>query len=571
MSQGVFMNGIERGSARFRVAEWVVDPSTYRVSRGKDEVRLEPKVMAVLVYLADRAAQTVSREELEAAVWTGTVVSYDAVTNAVKKLRKVFDDDPAQPRFIETLSKKGYRLIAPVSPAPAPMGSPGTQPHDGEVISEHRRRRAAPAAVLLALLMALVAVSVWLRERAPENAGQVGGAEPKSIAVLPFRNLTGDPAQDYFAEGMSDDLITSLASFSNLQVTARDSTFFYKDTALKTRELADRLNARYLLHGSVRRTDDDVRITVQLIDAYTDSTIWAGSFDGEANQLFDLQDQATHKIVAALAGQMNVRDRQELGRPRTENMQAYDYFLYGRQAFFRYASAEGNRKARESFRRAIALDPDFALAYAMLAWTHAFDAMNGWGESRQASLELARDLASKALTLDGQMPVAYFVRGLAFRELGDRAHALVEAEKAIELDPNYAGAHVLLATLLYFNERPNEALQLMKRAIALNPNHPYNYSFHLGQVYYILKRYDEAITALKRVLESNPAAERAHLWLAAAYAQAGRSDDAEWEVEQVYAADPDFSLERIRHVYPFSNPADLEHFLAGLSKAGISR
>jgi adenylate cyclase len=211
------------------------------------------------------------------------------------------------------------------------------------------------------------------------------------------------------------------------------------------------------------------------------------------------------------------------------------------------------------------------LAYAMLAWTHAFDAMNGWSASRDASLEHARDLASKAIGLDDAMPVAYFVRGLAYRELGDRARATAEAEKAIALDPNYAGAHVLLATLLYFNGRAQEGVRLMQRAIALNPNHPYNYSFHLGQALYILKHYDEAIAMLNHVLESNPSAERAHLWLAAAYAQAGRSDDAHWEMEQVRAADPGVSLERVRHLYPFTDPADLEQFLEGLRKAGLSQ
>lgn len=564
------MEDIDSDASRFRVAKWHVDPSTNRLSQGGSEIKLEPKVMAVLVYLARRPGQNVTRTELEAAVWTGSVVSYDAVTGAIQKLRKVFDDDPAHPRVIETLSKKGYRLIAPVSPLEASTSTAGLKPAEGQTLSNHRWRRSVPIAGLAVLLVALAVAVVWIQQRPAEDAAPAGDAETKSIAVLPFQNLTGDPGQDYFAEGMSDDLIASLARFSSLQVIARDSSFFYRDPALPIRELADRLNARYLLRGSVRRAETHVRISVQLIDAQLGRILWAERFDDEANRLFELQDEVTHKVVTALAGRINVADRQELGRPRTKNLQAYDYFLYGRQRFFLYASAEENRKARESFRRAIALDPEFALAYAMLAWTHAFDAMNGWSEFRQAALERARELASKAIALDEAMPVAYFVRGLAYRELGDRVHALVEAERAIEFDPNYAGAHVLLATLLYFNERPQEGMELMQRAIALNPNHPYNYSFHLGQAYYILRRYDEAIEALNQVLASNPAAERAHLWLAAAYAQAGRRDEAQWELDQVLATNPDFSLERIRHAYPFTNPADLEHFLGGLRRGGLS-
>ncbi len=238
--------------------------------------------------------------------------------------------------------------------------------------------------------------------------------------------------------------------------------------------------------------------------------------------------------------------------------------------FFRYSNAEENSAARESFERAIALDSGFALAYAMLAWTHTFDAMNDWSVSRKESLQLALKLASKAIELDEAMPVAYFVRGLAYRELGDRGHALLEAERAIEYDPNYASAQVLLATLLYFNGRAQEGLDLMKRAIALNPNHPYNYSFHLGQAYYLLRSYEEAISAFERVLESNPAAERAHLWMAAAYAQAGRIGDAEWEMEQVLSERADISADRIRQTYGFMKPANLAHLVDGLNKAGLT-
>jgi adenylate cyclase len=571
------------GADAFWLGACRVEPGCGQIRRDGTVVRVEPKAMDVLVYLAANAGNVVSREDLEKAVWRGALVGYDAVTHTVIKLRKALDDDPRRPRYIATVPKRGYRLLPGVvrrgEPAVAEQAPPPTpsaqrrrdvEPDDAESRGAHPWRRLAliGALALALLLAALFALVVdWM----PASDSGVSIARPKTIAVLPFTNLSADREQDYFAEGMGDDLLTSLARFSDLQVIARDSTSFYKDTPLDIREIADRLNARYVLRGSVRRSANKVRMNVQLIDARSGSTLWADSFDDDTTRLFEMQDHITHRIVVALVGRINVRDRQELSRPRTQNLNAYEAFLYGRKQFFLYAGAAENCSARDSFRRAIALDPGFAMAYAMLAWTHAFDAMNGWGESRNASLERARDLASKAIALDDAMPVAYFVRGLAYRELGDRVRALVEAEKAIELDPNYASAHVLLATMSYFNGRPEVGLKLMRRAIALNPNHPFNYSFHLGQVYYILKRYGEAIDALNRVLESNPAAERAHLWLAAAYAQAGRSDDARWEVEQVLAADPGVSLHQLRQSYPFTNPADLEHFLDGLRNAGLSQ
>jgi adenylate cyclase len=427
----------------------------------------------------------------------------------------------------------------------------------------------AAALTLVPLLVAGLFVAV--RDPGPRVDGAAGGRVPKTVAVLPFHNDGGDSEQDYFAQGLGDDLLTSLARFSDLRVIARDSTSSFGESPLGTREIADRLHVRYLVRGSVRRAGNEVRIAVRLVDADSGETLWADRFDEEITRLFEVQDRITHRIVVALVGRMNVRDRHELSRPRTKSLEAYDHFLYGRKQFFMYAGPEENRDAREAFGRAIALDPDFAMAYAMLAWTHAFDAMNGWSEARDASLALARELASQAIARDDAMPLAYFVRGLSYRESGDRMRALVEAEKAVALDPSYASAHVLLATLLYFDGRAREGLELMRRAIALNPAHPFNYSFHLGQAQFILRHYEEAIEALNAVLESNPAAERVHLWLAAAYAQAGRDEDAQWELEQVLVEDPGISLDEVRRSYPFTDPADLEHLVRALRKAGLSR
>jgi len=491
-------------------------------------------------------------------------------SGAIQKLRKVLDDSPSDPRYIETLSKKGYRLIASVT-APIEISNVDAELVGGSRSSWLREYRTGFLAASAVLLLGMALVWAWIRldDSGPRIAdSQIVGA-PKTVAVLPFKSLSHDPEDAYFADGMSDDLLASLARYSDLQVIARDSSFLYREDSLDPRELADRLGVRYLLRGSVRREGGRLRVSAQLLDSDSGIAIWADSFDDENSRIFDLQDQIAHRIVTALVGRINVRDRQELSRPRTSNLQAYDYFLYGRQRFFRYASAEENRKARESFLRALALDPEFALAQAMLGWTYAFDAMNGWAELRTEALQHALDHATKAIALDEAMPVAYFVRGLVYRELGNRVRALVEAEKAIEWDPNYAGAHVLLATLLYFDGKAAEGLELMKKAIALNPNHPFNYSFHLGQAFYVLGRYREAVEAFNKVLKSNPAAERAHVWLAAAYAQTGQLEDAQWEVDQVLGANPGFSPARLEESLPFRNPEDLERLSEGLRKAGF--
>ena len=206
----------------------------------------------------------------------------------------------------------------------------------------------------------------------------------------------------------------------------------------------------------------------------------------------------------------------------------------------------------------------------MLAWTYAYDALNGWSEDREASLHRALELANKAVSLNSALPVAYFVAGLAYRELGEYIKAYVEAEKAIENDPSYANAHLLLATLLVLAGRPEEGLERIRRAMRINPHHPYNYTLHLGQALYILGRYDEAVIAFEEGLATNPASQRLHVWIAAAYAQAGDIESAEWEVEQILTMDPDFSLKRIEATFPFKNSADRERILEGLRKAGLS-
>jgi adenylate cyclase len=558
--------GPDAAGGAFSVAGWVVDPATSRVSRDGETLQLEPKIMEVLEYLARRPGRVVSRTELEATVWNGRVVSYDAVTNAIIKLRKAFDDDARHPRFIETLSKRGYRLMAPVGLPDGPAAA-ALSGGDHAARPVWKRRFGALVIALLAVTAgALVWIGPW---RTPDHIAATDSGR-RSLAVLPFDNLSGDPAQEYFADGVTDDVITALARHPELLVIARDSTFVYKGQPLDVREVAGRLDVRYVLHGSVRRAGGQVRINAQLVDALTGAHLWAERYEGPMSGIFETQEEIIRDLLAALRVGASKGERQDFGLPHTASHQAYDSFLQGRQRFYLYLNKVENQRARELFQKAVEHDPDFAMAYAMLAWTHAFDAMNGWSDSRERSLERANELAAKAVSLQEALPLAYFVAGLAYRERGEYVKALVEAEKAIEYDPNYANAHVLLATLLYYAGRPEEGLERIKNAMQLNPHHPYNYTFHLGQAYYILGRYHEAIEAFRKGLESNPASERLHVWLAAAYAQSGAIEEAEWEADQVLALNSDFSGKRMRQTFPFKDPTDREHFLEGLRKAGLS-
>lgn len=516
--------------------------------------------MDVLVYLAAHPGKVAPREEMEAVIWQGRVVGYDALTSTMLKLRKALNDNSHHPQFIETVPKRGYRLIADVQPltnidAALSQDTPQSR-------NVHRIR------IGLTALMLLILALFWVSNFRVTDVPAPQSNSPASIAVLPFDNLGDDSTEQYFADGMTDDLITDLTQLSGLHVIARDSVFLYRNEPESIQQVAQNLRVQYILHGSVRRADDQLRINVQLVDTESDTQLWAERYDAKISDVFAVQDQVAKKIVTALSLTLSQSEKQILTHHDTDNLEAYDKFLQGEEHFFLY-SRDGNEQARKLFSEALQLDEKFARAAAMLAWTHTFDFMNGWSETPDISLELGQKIATRALELNPNLPMAYFVRGLAHRERSEYVKALVEAEKAIELDPNYANGHILLATLLYYAGRPAEGLERVKHAIKLNPHHPYNYSFHLGQAFFVLGRYDEAISALKQGIESNPAAERLHIWLAAAYAQSGRIEDAEWEIDEVLLANPEFSVDKLKRAFPFSDPADLENFMEGLRKAGL--
>lgn len=515
--------------------------------------------MEVLVYLADHAGNVVSREELEQVVWKDRVVGYDALTGTMRKLRKILQDDARDPRIIETIPKKGYRLLVPVvEQFVSEQSVPAQAGGDRKLL----RKSLMSAAVIVTL-----AVIVMIYIAVQPDKGTIVKA-PHTIAILPFTNMNGDVSQDYFTDGITDDLITELAKNPGLFVIARDSSFIYKNSTVDVRQIAQQLGVRFILSGSARQATDNLRLNVQLINADDGRIVWADSYNSKLSNVFAVQDRITDSIIASLAIGMHASALDRLD-DKPASIEAYDYFLHGRNRFFRFASRQENRKARELYRRAIALDNDYAMAYAMLAWTYAFDAMNGWSEDRQASLEQALAYAQEALSKNDTLPVAYFVTGLVYRETGQYQQAKREAEKALAYDPNYANAYLLLATLLYYTGQAEAGLEKVKLAMRLNPHHPYNYPFHLGQAYFILERYEEAIAAFQQGLESNPSSERMRVWLAASYVRVNRLEDGQWEADQVITDNPDFDIEKIKQAFPFTNPEDLERFLSALKQAGL--
>ena len=553
-----------------QIGNWRFDASTHRLENEQEQIKLEPRVAQLLLCLAENENTAVSRNLLMDRVWPGMVVGDEALTNAINKLRKAFGDDRQNPQIIETIPKVGYRLIAPVRHI-----QPVTPEQEAESIIETTTSAYRNYLTVIALVTICLAVFFYVMWRLNEasdhqhDAPAINTFVKPAIAVLPFDNLGKDPEQEYFTDGITDDIITLLAKTPDLIVVARDSSFYYKNKSLDLNTIAEKLKVGHILRGSIRRSDDQFVINAQLVNTEDGTHTWAEQFSQNTENLFKVENDIARGVVAALRlRQDNNDDLQPLVMP-TNHTQAHDYLMLGRYHFYKFASKAENIKAQNLFKEAIDLDPQYALAYAMLGWTYIFEAMNGWADDRPAVLKRAEELAGKAIEIQPELPLPYFVRGLSYREQGDYVKALVEAETALKYDPNNAGNRVLLATLLYYAGRPRVGLERIKEAMQINPHHPYNYHFHLGQAYFVLRQYNEAIDAFKQGIASNPASERLHVWLAASYAQSGDLDNAAWEADNILASNPDFSVARMEEAFPFKDPAEIKHFVDGLRLAGL--
>jgi adenylate cyclase len=394
-------------------------------------------------------------------------------------------------------------------------------------------------------------------------------APPKlSIAVLPFSNMSGDAEQEYFADGISEDTITALSKLSQLFVIARNSSFTFKGRNVNVQEVGRSLGVRYVLEGSVRKSGNRVRITAQLIDATTGGHLWAERFDRDLTDIFAVQDDVTQHIVGALALSLTESDQKRLVTEHTDNLEAYDCFLRGREHLWQFAR-EQNNEARRLLQRATELDPKFAPAYAFLAVAHGLDYINRWSTSPSTSVEQAEKLASRAVALDDQNPYAHWALGIIYLHLRRHDMAIREAERSISLAPNLAEGHESLGNVLHYAGRSQEALACLDRAMALNPYYPDMFLHFQAQAMFQLSRYEDAVVCLKRRLVRNPNTDVSRVLLAASYGQLGRFDEARLEWQDVFRVNPDYSLEHRRKVLPYKNPDDFELVVDGLRKAGL--
>jgi adenylate cyclase len=389
-----------------------------------------------------------------------------------------------------------------------------------------------------------------------------------SIAVLPFDNMSSEPEQAHFADGITEDIITSLSKLSNLFVIARNSCFAYRGKSPDVRIVARELGVRHVLEGSVRRAGSRIRITAQLVDGIDGAHEWAERYDRSIADIFDLQDEITSEIVTALEVQLTEGEQVRIRKRQTTNIAAWECCARG-QVNLRSFNRDDNMRARALLERAVALDPKFAAAWSLLGWTYVAQAKIGWRDVPE-SLVKAEEIIGKSIALDDSQSDAYAVlaglRSLQWRH----DEALDAAEKAVALGPSVADSHCWLGMALNYIGRPLEALTAIERAMRLSPTYPDWYLGMLGVAYRLLKRYDDAIAADKERLRRNPLNAFSDIRLAVVYAELGCLEEARGHVAAALRKNPHYSLRQARLLDPFADPAEMDRYLSALRDAGLS-
>ena len=392
--------------------------------------------------------------------------------------------------------------------------------------------------------------------------------EKPSIAVLPFTNMSGDPDQEYFSDGLTEQIINGLCKVSNLFVIARNSSFAYKGKAVGVKQIAKELGVRYILEGSVQRAGDRVRITAQLIDATTDYHMWSENYDRDLEDIFALQDEITMKLMIALQVKLTEGQQASLRAKHTNNLEAYVKLLQAGEYFVKF-SKEGSVIARQKYQECIALEPEYAPAYAGLAGTYLLDAWHGWSETPEQSGALAMQYAQKCVELDESFSYAHSALGMIYLVMGQWDKAIKEGEIAVSTSPNSADSVVMLAATYKTVGRVADALSMLDKAMRLNPMPPNWYLHEYGTCYRLMGRYEKAIAVLKRVLNRSPEYLNSRLNLIITYVMSGREEAAHKEAVEVIKLSPDFSTIRFLKHFPYKDQKILDGMGNALRKAGL--
>jgi TolB-like protein len=468
----------------------------------------------------------------------GRIISESALSSRITAVRHAVGDSGEQQRLIRTIARKGFRFVGEIQ-------EKQTSEHGGSANSALQMTARATPTLLL--------------------------PDKPSIAVLPFQNLSGDLEQEYFADGVVEDIIGALSRMRWLFVIARNSSFIYKGRTVDVKQVGRELGVRYVLEGSVRKSANRVRITGQLIDASTGAQLSSDRFDGEIEDIFDLQDRITATVVGAIAPKLEQAEIERARRKPTDNLDAYDYFLRAMASFYQ-RSRKANDDALQLFYKAIEFDPDFATAYGMAAWCHAWRNLSGWMTDRAPEIAEGARLAWRAVELGKDDAVALARGGHALALLvGDVDSGVAFIDRALALDPNLARAWYASGWVRVYRGEPEVAIEHQARAMRLSPLDPTLYHMQVGTAlaHMLAGRFDEATLWVERAFREEPKYHPAAIVMAASNALAGRTEDARQAMEHLRRIDPTLRISNLRDRHPLRRPDDLARFADGLRIAGL--
>jgi adenylate cyclase len=499
--------------------------------------------------------------------------SIDKLGASLDDIIIIFEGYPnaeAWERFISSLRQKEEGKPKPTDLVPKEVEAPAVPTKEWKIALQGRWRWAAIAVAIVLVVIAFVIWKSYFNASSDRVASLKRMAFPlpdkPSIAVLPFVNMTDDPRQDSFCDGLSEEIITTLSKIPKLFVIARNSTFTYKGKPVKVQQVAEELGVQYILEGSVRKAGEQVRITAQLTDALNGHHLWAERYDRNPKDIFIIQDEITTHIITALQVKLTEGEQARVFSKGTKNLDAYMKVMEARWLSYQ-STIEGNIRARQLAEEAISLDPNYAFAYRALALATIVDIWLGLSKNPQESLKKCIELSKKAIALDDSLAMVHTGLGYALMMARKYDEAILHAEKGLELEPNSADVVYAYANILLYIG--GESIPFFQSAIRLNPKPPNTYLRHYAVALRDTGRYEEAITQLKKAIEREPRDIMSYIVLASAYGMAGREKEAQEAAVEVLKINPKFSLTSFEKIHPYKDPSTKDRYINSLRKAGL--
>ena len=527
---------------RFHFLNHILDTDRRELRRGAQAVAVEPQVFDLLVYLVENRERVVSKDDLIASVWGGRIVSDSTLTSRINAARRAVGDSGGHQRLIRTIARKGLRFVADV--------------------------RMQPAGDAAAQAAARVPEHVHAPPHQPQAQAQVSHDRP-IIAVLPFANMSGDPEQEYFSDGISEDIITALSKLRWFLVIARNSSFIYKGKPIHIKQVADELGAGYVVEGSVRKGGDRVRITAQLNDVVTGSHLWAERYDRDLSDVFAVQDEITEAIVAAIEPQLHAAESVRAKRKPPDSMDAWDLVMRALSHHWR-VTRQDNVVAQALLEKAISIDPHYGRALGVLAASHTFSAHMGWAEMTTVA-PIAERSALAAIQADGEDPWAHLALGAVYMYARRLDDSLAEFELALRLNPSFSLAQGYYGLALCYDGRWEDGNAAAQRGLRLSPRDPYSAIYYGVAAYaqYVGGNYPEAIRLAREGIRHRGDFVGAHRVLTAAAGMTGQAEIAKAALQELRRVQPNISLAWIAAHLPIKLDGERERYLEGFHRAGL--